>query len=69
MRLLLFSPLVLIALSGCKKQYACECTNPGGTQTIFTVNSTRAKAEEKCKAYYDDNFSAIPWNETLCQIK
>jgi hypothetical protein len=58
-----------IYLCSCAKNYNCVCTNPGGSDVVFTTRSNKTKAEKKCKEYYDSNFGSIPWNETSCEIK
>ena len=57
------------ALSSCKKNYTCACTNPGGTQDVFTVKDTKSNADTKCSDYYDTTYGNIPMNETSCAIK
>ncbi len=61
--------LILIFLSGCKKEYDCVCTNPGGSQAVFSVKESKSKAKKACSDYYDQHFASIPLNETFCEIK
>ncbi|HSH67709.1 MAG TPA: hypothetical protein VLB84_18355 [Bacteroidia bacterium] len=56
-------------ITGCKKEYSCVCTNPGGSEVVFTVKQTKDKAKKKCDDYYNENIANIPWNETVCAIK
>jgi hypothetical protein len=60
---------VFFILSSCKKEYNCVCTNPGGSEIVFTVKDSKEKAKQKCADYYDQHFASIPWNETSCEIK
>lgn len=66
--LILFA-LIAVSLTSCKKQYSCECTNPGGSYTAFTVKDTKQKAKQKCDDYYAQNFGTVVFNETSCKIK
>lgn len=59
----------IIVLSGCKKEYECTCSNPGGTQTAFITNDTKHKAKKKCDDYYQSHFASVPMNETSCKIE
>jgi hypothetical protein len=63
------SLIVLVAMSACKKEYACVCTNPGGSYTAFKEKNTQDKAEQKCINYYNENFGSVPMSETNCAIK
>lgn len=56
-------------LYSCKKDYVCECSNPGGTFEAFKIHDTKKKAKQACKDYYDVNYGNIPFNETSCEIK
>jgi hypothetical protein len=66
--ILLFSATFFI-LSSCKKEYNCVCTNPGGSEIVFSVKDSKEKAKAKCADYYNEHFASIPWNETSCEIK
>ena len=46
---LFFIVMAIVFFTNCKKEYACECTNPGGKYIAFYKNGTKAKAEQKCK--------------------
>lgn len=61
--------LSVFLLTACEKEYSCVCTNPGGSNIVFTVKDSRSDAKDKCNQYYQDNFASIPWNETSCEIK
>lgn len=63
--LLLYIP----ALSACKKEYECTCTNPGGTETAFITNDNEKKAQIKCDDYYQSHYASVPMNETSCKIE
>lgn len=69
MKSILLISVVLITLSSCNKEYDCVCTNPGGSEIVFSVKSSKEKAEKKCTDYYNEHFGSIPWNETACEIK
>lgn len=62
--------ILVIATSfvSCKKSYTCSCTNPGGTEKVFTTHSSKSKAQEKCNQYYEDHWGNIPMSETHCHI-
>jgi hypothetical protein len=66
---LFFVAFVSVALTNCRKNYVCECTNPGGTFKAFTTNGTKEKADKKCKDYYDENYGKVLMNETYCEVK
>ena len=59
----------VMLLSGCKKDYTCACTNPGGTTNVFTVKDTKSNATKKCSDYYTQYYGGVAWNETSCSIK
>ena len=61
--------LAVLTFFGCKKEYTCNCTTPGGTTQAFTVKDTRKDAEAQCTKFYNDNFAHIPLNETTCEVK
>lgn len=64
-----FCIVVACLFSACKKDYACVCSNPGGEYTAFKVKASTKQAQAKCDDYYATNFGAVPWNETLCEIR
>jgi hypothetical protein len=66
---LFFIAITSVFLSNCKKEYACECINPGGKYVAFSTNASKTKANQKCTDYYNKNFGHIPMNETFCEIK
>jgi hypothetical protein len=45
--------LVTLALSSCKKDYTCECTDAtdGSKTTISLPNTTKKLADDACKVY------------------
>ncbi len=55
--------------ASCKKEYVCECTNPGGTLTAFRTKDTKKRAEQKCEDYYNQNYGSVVFNETSCKIR
>lgn len=57
------------SLVSCKKEYVCECTNPGGTLTAFRTKDTKKRAEKKCDDYYTANYGSVVFNETSCKIR
>ncbi len=59
----------MIAMSGCKKNYTCACTNPGGTTNVFTVKDTKSNADKKCTDYFNQTYGSVPMSETSCAIK
>lgn len=66
-------PLLLAAIScilfgSCKKDYTCECMNPGGVFKTYTIKDTKKKAKDKC-ADYSKEYQDIAWSETGCSIK
>lgn len=66
---LILSVLTAAVLSSCKKEYVCECTNPGGTLTAFRTKDTKKRAEQKCEDYYNENYGSVVFNETSCKIR
>ena len=62
----LFASTLLI---GCKKNYTCSCTNPGGVGDAFTIKDTKCNAQKTCSDYYTKTYGSIPLNETSCSIK
>lgn len=65
--LLLF--ITSVIMSSCKKEYVCECTNPGGTLTAFRTKDSKKRAKEKCEDYYNQNYGSVVFNETSCKIR
>lgn len=66
---LLLLGLAIIYLSSCAKNYKCTCTNPGGSEVVFTNHSSKSKADQKCKKYYDDHYGNVVMSETNCVIE
>lgn len=56
-------------LASCKKEYVCECTNPGGTLTAFRTKDSKKRAKQKCEDYYNQNYGSVVFNETSCKIR
>lgn len=62
--------VIVIALSSilfirCKKEYTCECGNPGGIFKTFTINDTKENAQKKCV----ENIPNVSFSETYCNLK
>lgn len=66
--LVLFASTAMLFTS-CREEYTCYCTNPGGTNPIFSTKGSFAKAQRECEEYYQENFGSIPWNETMCEAR
>ena len=62
--IVLISPLLV----SCKKEYTCQCFNPGGIFESHTIKDTKKNAEEKCSEYAE-KFQTMPFSETYCLIK
>lgn len=65
--------LILLTLSGilfshCKKNYVCECSNPGGVFQTYTIKDTKKKAKAQCDDY-SKQYQTIAWSETGCSLK
>lgn len=69
MKTLCISFIFATFLCSCKKEYKCVCSNPGGNNTVFISKSNRNDATKLCNKHYQDNFGAILFNETYCEIK
>lgn len=61
--------ITVIFLSSCKKEYVCECKNPGGTLTAFRTTDSKKRARQKCEDYYNANYGSVVFNETSCEIR
>jgi len=63
--------LILLAigcLMACKKNYTCECTNPGGVYATYKLNGSKEKAKKTCDKY-NTEANSIPWSESFCSLK
>ncbi|PWH86599.1 hypothetical protein [Brumimicrobium oceani] len=60
--------LLSLLLISCKKEYTCECFNPGGVFETHSIKDTKKNAEEKCSEYAV-KFQTMPFSETSCQLK
>ncbi|MDP1801149.1 MAG: hypothetical protein Q8L81_07355 [Bacteroidota bacterium] len=69
MKNLIIISLISLLFSNCKKEYVCECTNPGGKFKAFSKRTTKEKADQKCKDYYDENYGKILMSETFCEVR
>jgi hypothetical protein len=52
----------------CKKNYTCECTNPGGVYATYKLNKSKENAEKICNKY-NAEANSIPWSESVCNLK
>jgi hypothetical protein len=66
--ILLSGALTGILFSSCKKEYTCECKNPGGVFKTYTIKDTKLKAKNKC-ADYSKEYQDVAWSETGCSVK
>lgn len=69
MKNLILISLMTILFTSCKKEYVCECTNPGGSFKAFSKHTTKEKADQQCKDYYEENYGKILMSETFCEVK
>jgi len=60
-RFIIFGIFAFMLIS-CKKEYTCDCDNPGG-KYIYIIKDTKSNAEKKC--FEAANF---PWSETFCVL-
>lgn len=67
--LLILAFTVSTLLTSCKKEYVCECENPGGTYTAFRVKDSKRNAKKKCEEYYDQNLGSVAFSETSCEVR
>ena len=58
--LFILTVLGLLALTSCKKEYACECKNYidgvyiDTDEDVITIKDTKSKAEDKCNGYDEE---------------
>jgi hypothetical protein len=57
----------VMLFTGCKKEYTCECFNPGGVYKVYKVTDTKKKAEKTCASHSEEPDTT--WNEAGCVIK
>ena len=62
---LVLTILTICLLTACKKEYTCECYNPGGFEGSTQIRDTKKSAEQKCA----DSASKQAWSETYCKLK
>ncbi len=60
--------LTSVMLISCKKEYVCECFNPGGVFKTYTIKDTKKKANAKCNDYSKE-YQNVPFSETGCVIR
>jgi hypothetical protein len=60
--------LTSVLLIRCKKEYACECFNPGGVFKTYTIKDTKKKAIAKCDDYSAE-YQDVPFSETMCVVR
>lgn len=63
----LFFSICAIVLPACKKEYTCECFNPGGVFETHELYDTKGNAEDRCQEYAASY--QYPWSETGCRLK
>ena len=59
---------LLLLIVGCKKDYTCDCFNPGGIYATYEIHDSKKKAQEKCAEYFEES-NPIPFSESACQLK
>ncbi len=68
-KILLFA-IAAAAVTGCKKDYTCTCTDPSaGVVATFTIKDKKGKASEQCNNYYSEHYGNVPFNQTSCELK
>lgn len=65
MSLLTLSCLLAVA---CKKEYSCECKNPGGVYATYSITDSKSKAKKKCDDYAKENENTV-FSESSCSVK
>lgn len=65
--MLLLAMTCLVAVA-CKKEYTCECKNPGGVYATYTINDSKSKAKKKCDDYHKETESTV-FSESSCSVK
>jgi hypothetical protein len=60
--------LISLMFSSCKKEYVCECFNPGGVFKTYNIKDTKKKAKAKCDDYSKE-YQDVPFSETGCVLK
>lgn len=60
--------LLIVAITGCQKNYTCECKNPGGVSATYKLKETKTKAKSICDKH-NDEVNSLPWSETYCELK
>lgn len=60
--------LLVVVLTGCKKNYTCACGNMNSTERtpVFEVKDTKKNAKQKCTDYLNSH-AVIP--EWTCEIR
>ncbi len=59
--------LFVSILNACKKEYTCNCFNPGGIFKTYKIKSTKEKATQKCEQYANE-YQKNPFSETACSL-
>jgi hypothetical protein len=65
-KIILISILASYFLTGCQKDYTCECGNPGGVTATYKIHDTKKRAETKCSSYCTQCNAIL---ENYCLIK
>lgn len=60
--------ITIAFLTSCKKNYSCDCFNPGGVFKTYEIKDTKKNATEKCKDYSKE-YQTISFSETDCSIR
>lgn len=60
--------LTSILFTNCKKEYVCECFNPGSVFQTYSIKDTKKKAKAKCDDY-SKQYQDVAWSETGCSLK
>lgn len=70
MKKLIIPALIIVAVSGCKKDWVCGCTDQDGNYTAHNItNQTLMNARSKCKAMdYDQTVLGIHTSES-CSLQ
>jgi uncharacterized protein YecT (DUF1311 family) len=65
----ILAAFIISAGAGCKKDYTCVCSDTNGTTDVFTVKTTKSKADKQCNEYYNAHYGSITFDQTKCELK
>lgn len=68
MKTLIFLILLSFQLGSCKRNYTCECVNPGGVYATHTIKGTTGQAKKECDKL-NGEANQVPWSESVCRLK